>query len=80
MGLLSLEELQAELIADEADRLQRLKELAEDEALALNLHEEELKGLEEGKKVERRGHVAATEVRRIKRRAGRVIEEVIRRS
>ena len=43
LGLLSLEE-QAELIADAADRLQRLKELAEDEALALKLQEEEEKG------------------------------------
>ena len=42
LGLLS-EEQQAELIADEADRLQRLKELAEDEALALKLQEEKRK-------------------------------------
>ena len=43
LGLLYLEE-QAELIADEVDRLQKLKELAEDEALALKLQEEEEKG------------------------------------
>ena len=43
LGLLSLEE-QAELIADKADRQQRLKELAEDEALALKIQEEEEKG------------------------------------
>ena len=48
LGLLS-EELQAALIADEADRLQSLKDLAEDEALALKLQEEEEKGLKKKK-------------------------------
>ena len=42
LGLPSLEE-QVELIADEADKIQRLKVQAKDEALAIKLHEEEEK-------------------------------------
>ena len=64
------------MIVDEADRLQRLKELAEDEALALKLREEHKKGQkrEEGG---RKRACSSSRGRRIKRRAGRVIEEVV---
>ena len=75
MGLLYLEE-QAELIYDEADRLQRLKELAEDEGLALKLQEEEEKGLKRKKGGNKRA-CSSSRGRRIKRRAGRVTKEVI---
>ena len=78
LGLLS-EELQAELIADEADRLQSLKELAEDEALALKLQEEEEKGLKKKKGGKKRA-CSNSRGRRIKKRAGRTIEESRRRS
>ena len=73
LGLLS-EELQAELIADEADRLQRLKELAEDEAFALKLQEEEEKGLKKKKGGKKRA-CSNSRGRRIKKREGRIIEE-----
>ena len=42
LGLLS-EEQKSKLIADEADRLQRLNKIAEDEALALKLQVDEEK-------------------------------------
>ena len=69
MGLPSLEE-QAELIADEADRMERLKVQAEDEALAIKLQEEEEKGLKKKKGGKKRA-CSSSRGRRIKRRAGR---------
>ena len=80
LGLPSLEE-QAELIADEADRMQRLKVQAEDEALAIKLQEEEEKGLKKKKGGKKRA-CSSSRGRRIKRRAGRdesqnVEEEVV---
>ena len=48
MGLPSLEE-QADLINDEVDRMERLKDQDKDEALAIKLQEEEDKGLKKKK-------------------------------
>ena len=67
LGLLS-KKLQADLIADEADRLQRLKELAEDEALAIKLQEEEDKG-QKKKKGGKERVCSSRRGRRIKKRA-----------
>ena len=67
LGLLSLEE-QVKLLADEADRLQRLKELDEDEALALKLQEEEEKG-QKRKKGGKKRACSSSRGRRIKKRA-----------
>ena len=75
LGLL-LDEQKAELIGDEdeVDRLQRLKEIAEDEALALKLQEEKEKGLKKKKGGKKRA-CSSSKGRRIKKRAGRIIEE-----
>ena len=72
LGLL-LKEQQAEIIVDKADRLQRLKELAE--ALALKLQEEEGKGLKK-KKYGKKRACSSNKCRRIKKRAGRATEKV----
>ena len=69
MGLPSLEE-QVELIADEAERMQRLKVQAEDKALAIKLQEEEEKGLKKKKGGKKRA-CSSNRGRRIKRRARR---------
>ena len=69
MGLPSLEE-QVELIANEAERMQRLKVQAEDEALAIKLQEEEERGLKKKKGGKKRA-CSSSRGRRIKRRAGR---------
>ena len=74
LGLLS-EELQAKLIADKADRLQSLKKLAEDEVLSLKLQEKEENGLKKKKGGKKRS-CSSIRGRRIKKRAGRTIEEV----
>ena len=69
IGLTSLEE-QDELIADEVDRMQRLKVQAEDEALAIKLQEEEEGGLKKKKGGKKRACISS-KGRRIKRGAGR---------
>ena len=74
LGLLSEEE-QAELIAYEADTLQRLNEIAEDEALALNLQQQEETGLKKNKGGKKRA-CSNNRGRRIKKRRGRVTKEI----
>ena len=69
LGLLS-EEHQDELIADEADRLQKLKEIVEDEVLALKLQAGEEKGFKK-KKVGKKRACSSSRGRRIKKRDGR---------
>ena len=76
----SLEE-QVELIADEAEKMQRLKVQAEDEALAIKLQEEEEKGLKKKKGGKKRA-CNSNRGNRIKRRAGndeiqKVEEEIV---
>ena len=61
MGLPSLEE-QIELIADEVERMQRLKVQSKDESLAIKLQEEEERGLHRRRRVVRREPAAVAEV------------------